>query len=308
MTTPGWTTALELRPDRSVSAGSKDALVAALARGADLRMYTEFVFEEHIEPGWTGDPGLRGPIREVIDFRETIVVDGRHSAGMTTLRQPLHPPFGFNGTDPKMAFFFYTSDGDQARANVLLGGAAAAGEPGTRVVNPTPADMPKMSPEEAFDLDTLGPSRNFVYDMETYRYVVRDDWEELLAHDSDGTVVRGSVDAIEEAQIAGRELKVAIRGLGAELARSVGLPDLDHEVISHLGSGFFHIGPRLYNALTHPIVRLAPAIPLRYRTGGWDVVWVHQRTDGQATVRRLDPYTHAWTDTRARFGARWFAR
>jgi hypothetical protein len=314
-TTHGWTTALELRPDRSIASGSTQALVDALARGADLRMYTEFVFEEHIEPGWTGDPRLRGPIREVIDFRETIIVDGRHAAGMTTLRQPLHPPFGFNGTDAKMAYFFYTSDADQARANLLIAGPEAdaarspgAPSPGGRVINPPAPDMPKMSPEEAFDLGTLGPSRNFVYEMDVYRFIVRDDWEEILAHDADGTVTGGSIDALEAAQIAGRELKVAIRGLAADVAASVSLPPVDHEIVTNLGSGFFHTSPRLYNALTHPIVRVAPAVPLRYRSRGWDLVWVHLRTDGRATVRRLDPWTQAWTDTPARLAARWFAR
>lgn len=316
MDTPhGWTVALELDPARRVAAGSKQALVDALARGADLRMYTEFVFEEHIEPGWTGDPSLRGLIREVIDFRQTIIVDGRHAAGMTTLRQPLHPPFGFNGTDAKMAYFFYTSDADQARANLLLAGpeadaARAPGAPmaGGHVTNPAPPDMPKMSPEQAFDLGTLGPSRTFVYDMEVYRFIVRDEWQEVLAHDVDGTPIRGSIDALEEAQVAGRELKVAIAGLGAELAERVGLPPVEHEIISDLGSGFFHVGPRLYNALTHPIVRVAPTVPLAYRSQGWDLVWVHLRTDGRATVRRLDPWTQTWTDTPARFAARWLAR
>ncbi len=310
----GWAIALELHPDRTVKVGSKEALVAALTRGADLRMYTEFVFEEHIEPGWIGDPSLRGLIREVIDFRQTIVVDGRHAAGLTTLRQPLHPPFGFNGTDAKMAFFFYTSDADQARANLLIAGpeadAARAGgvAPGGPVVNPPPPGMAKMSPEETFDLGTLGPSRNFVYDMETYRFIVRDDWQEILAHDADGTVTGGSMDALEAAQIAGRELKVAIGGLAAEVASSIGLPAIDHEVVSCVGSGFFHTGSRMYDALTHPIVRVAPAVPLRYRSRGWDLVWVHLRTDGRATVRRLDPLTQAWSDAPARFAARWFAR
>jgi len=310
----GWTTALELHPDRTVKAGSKEALVAALTRGADLRMYTEFVFEEHIEPGWTGDPSQHGLIREVIDFRQTIIVDGRHAAGMTTLRQPLHPPFGFNGTDAKMAYFFYTSDADQARANVLIAGpeadAARAGgvAPGGPAIDPPPAGMRKMSPEEAFDLGTLGPSRNFVYDMEVYRFIVRDDWEEIVAHDADGTVTGGSLDVLEAAQIAGRELKVAIRDLAADVASSIGLPAIAHEVVSNVGSGFFHTGPRLYNALTHPIVRVAPAVPLRYRSRGWDLVWVHLRTDGRAIIRRLDPLTHAWSDTPARFAARWFAR
>jgi len=313
-TTHGWTTALELHPDRTVKDGSKEALVAALARGADLRMYTEFVFGEHIEPGWTGDPSLHGLIREVIDFRQTIVVDGRHAAGMTTLRQPLHPPFGFNGTDAKMAYFFYTSDADQARANLLIAGpeadaARAAGiAPGGPTINLPHPGMDKMSPEEAWDLGTLGPSRNFVYHMEVYRFIVRDDWEEILAVDADGRVTGGSLDALEAAQIAGRELKVAIRGLAAEVADQVGLPAIDHEVISCVGSGFFHVGPRLYNALTHPIVRVAPAVPLRYRSRGWDLVWVHLRTDGQATVRRLDPLTQAWSDKPSRFATRWFAR
>ena len=58
-TPPGggpWSIALELAPDRSVRAGSKAALAAAIGRGADLRVYTEFVFEEHIVPGGNGDP------------------------------------------------------------------------------------------------------------------------------------------------------------------------------------------------------------------------------------------------------------
>ena len=77
--------------------------------------------------------------------------------------------------------------------------------------------MPKMSPEVVYDIGTTGPSRNFVYDMEVYRYFVRDDWQELLAHDAAGRVERGSIDAIEAAQIAGREIKVAIAGLAADL-------------------------------------------------------------------------------------------
>ena len=162
-------------------------------------------------PGGDGDPAHDGLIREVIDFRETLLLDGRHVAGITTLRQALHPPFGFNG-DPRMSFFLYQSDGRQACANVLFGDVPSDVRPGARGELPTPADMPKMSPEVVYDIGTTGPSRNFVYDMEVYRYFVRDDWEELLAHDADGRVVSGSIDAIEAAQIAGREIKVGIRG------------------------------------------------------------------------------------------------
>jgi hypothetical protein len=304
-----WSLALELAPDRSVRTGSKTALAAAIGRAADLRIYTEFLFEEHIIPGGNGDPSQDGLIREVIDFRETILVDGRHVGAITTQRQPLEPPFGFNGTEPKMSFFMYTSDGDQALANFVFAGVEGAPAPGERSVVPPPPDMPKMGVQEYFDLGTSGPSRNFVYDMETYRYFVRDDWEEVLAHDAHGTVTAGSFDGLEAAQIAGREIKVGIRDLATDLRRAGG-PEaaVAHEVFTPVGSGFLHTGPRIYAALTHPLVRVAASDPLRYGSGGWDVAWVFLRTDGQAVVRRLEPYTRTWEDRPGRFACRWFAR
>lgn len=303
----GWSTVLELAPDRSVVAGSKAALADAIRRGADLRIYTEFLYEEHIHPGG-GHPVWNGLIREVIDFRETILVADSYVAGITTLRQPLEPPHGFNGTDPKMSFFMYTMDGDQALANLVLGEATMPPvPPGGRVLEPTPPDMPKMSGQEFFDVGTTGPSRNFVYDMETYRYVVRDEWQEVLAHDPDGRVTSGSFAALEAAQIAGREVKVGIRDLGADLAPP-GTDASSHELFSLVGSGFVHVRAGLYVTLTHPLVRIATRIPIRYRTGNWDVAWVFLRTDGQARIRRIDPYTRAWEDRPARFACRWFVR
>jgi hypothetical protein len=305
-TVPGWKTVLELAPDRSVVAGSKAKLADAIRRGADLRIYTEFLYEEHILPGG-GDPALDGLIREVIDFRETLLIDDGYVAGITTLRQPLEPPHGFNGTDPKMSFFMYSMDGEQALANLVLGDVPGSVTPGERVVVPTPADMPKMGVQEFFDLGTSGPSRNFVYDMERYRFVVRDEWEEILAHDADGHVTGGSFAALEAAQVAGRELKVGIRDLGADLA-ATGEAVTSHETFSLLGSGFLHVGSGLYVTLTHPLVRIAASVPIRYRSGNWDVAWVFLRTDGEARVRRIDPYTREWEGRAARFSCRWFVR
>jgi hypothetical protein len=307
MPEPGWSMVLELAPDRSVTAGSKEALVAAIGRGADLRIYTEFLYEEHILPGGSEDRSLDGLIREVIDFRETLVVDDRYVTAITTLRQPLEPPHGFNGPDPKMSFFLYTMDGEQALANLVLDGPPASVAPGERAVVPTPDDMPKMGLQEYFDLGTTGPSRNFVYDMEVYRFFVRDEWTEILAHDADGRVTAGSFAALEAAQVAGREIKVGIRDLGADLTND-GVPSVAHETFTLVGSGFVHVRARLYVTLTHPLVRVAGAIPLRYRSGNWDVAWVFLRTDGQAQVRRIDPYTKGWSDRPARFACRWFAR
>ena len=311
-----WTCALQLRPDRSVAAGSFAALCDAIRRGADLRVYTEFVFEEHIVPGGDGVPEHNGLVREVIDFRETLLVDDRHAAGITTLRQPLHPPLGFNGRDPKMSYFLYNMDGQQACANLLLDAARLIGQPdsvsgpgrgqaqpGQQADVPAPADMPKMSPQSLFDQGTTGPSRNFIYEMEVYRFFVRADWEEVLAYDSAGCVTAGSFKALEAAQIAGREIRVGVRDLCADLG--AGPP---HEVFSHVGSGFVHAKARLYNALTHPLVRVAPAVPLLYASRNWDVAWVYLRTDGYACLRVLNPCTREFTDRDARFACRWFAR
>lgn len=301
----GWSCALELRPDRSVAAGSERQLAGAVSRGADLRIYTEFIFEEHIVPGGDGDASHNGLIREVIDFRETCLIDRSHVAAVTTMRQPIHPPFGFNGPQPRTAFFLYNMTGHQGCANVILDTTPPTAAPGGRRVVPTPAEMPKMRPETVFDEGTSAPSRNFIYDFEVYRFFVRDEWEEVLSHDERGGVVSGSFAALREAQIAGREFKVGVRGLCAGMS---GDTALDHEVFSLIGSGFLHEKPGLYNAVTHPLVRIAPGVPLQYGSGNWDVAWVYLATDGRAVVRRLDPYTRAWSDTPTRLACRWFVR
>jgi hypothetical protein len=167
--------------------------------------------------------------------------------------------------------------------------------------------MPKMGIQEFFDLGTTGPSRNFVYDMEVYRFFVRDEWREILAHDADGRVTSGSFAALEDAQIGGREIKVAVRDLGADLARA-GTAPASSETFTLVGSGFVHVRAGLYVALSHPLVRLATGIPIRFGSGTWDVAWIFLRTDGLARVRRLDPYAREWDDRAGRFACRWFAR
>ena len=60
--------------------------------------------------------------------------------------------------------------------------------------------------------------------------------------------------------------------LAADLAAGGGVPaSVRHEVFTPVGSGFVHTGPRVYAALTHPLVRIAAADPLRYASGSWDV-------------------------------------
>jgi hypothetical protein len=281
-------------------------LCAAISRGADLRVYTEFLHEEHVAPfsqTSAAAPENNGLIREVIDFRETILVDGRHAGGITLLRQPLEPTFGFNGRQPKMSFFLYNMDGRQACANLILDGSTRDTQPGARSEIPSPPDVPKMSRQEVLDAETTGPSRNFVYDMEAYRFFVRDEWTELLRHDAQGRVESGSFAAVEQAQIEGREIKVALRNVCADIGD--GPP---HEIFTLVGTGFVHTGRNFYEALSHPLVRVAPSVPLQYKSSGWDVTWVFTRTDGYAVLRTLDPYTRTFQDRETRLACRWFAR
>src|SRR5688572_22896796 len=178
-----WTCALELRPDRSVARGSDSALCDAVRRGADLRVYTEWTFEEHVAPDLAQpDPDDAGLVREVIDMRETILVEDRYAAGVTTLRQSILPILGFNPNGPnRMSFFMYGMDGQQAVASVSLDAdAKATADPGATRTEAPPARMPKMNATEWNDDGTNAPSRNFVYDFEVYRFFVRDDWRPVL--------------------------------------------------------------------------------------------------------------------------------
>lgn len=301
-----WQCALELNSHRTVIGGSDSELAAAIRRAADLRIYTEFLFEEHIVPGGDGNSEHEGLIREVIDFRETWLLDNRHVAGITTLRQPLHPPFGFNGTQPKLSLFLYNMTGEQGCANLLLDDTLPVA-PGLVENFPPPSDMPKMSAMQVFDGNTTGPSRNFIYDMETYRFFVRDDWEEVLSYSATGDIRHGSPELLEAAQQAGREIKVGIANLCQDLQPPAAAP-VPHEIFSLVGSGFYHVRSRLYNALTHPLVRLQPAIPARYGSQGWDISWVYLRSDGQGCRRTLNPLTRRFEDVPGRYACRWFAR
>ena len=297
-----WVCALELDARRAVVRGSPAGLAAAIQRGADLRIYTEFIHEEHIGP--TGRPESRDPSQSGL-MKEVITVyllGSAHVAGITMLRQPVEATLGFFGTQPKMSFFLYNMDGHQACASLVLDDQRAA-PPGQNRVAPTPADMPKMSPEERFDLGSTGPSRNFIYDMERYRYFVRDDWTEILAHEADGRVRRGSFAAIERAQDEGRDIKVAFAGLCADLGAGP-----EHEVFSVAGSTYLHTTRQSYATLAHPLVRVAPAVPLHYGSGKWDVAWVFVRTDGYVIQRVLNPYTRKFEDRPTRLACRWFAR
>lgn len=270
-----------------------------MRRGADLRIYTEFYHHEHIRPG-SGNHEL---LQEVSDFRTTYLVDNRWAAGIMTLRMPIDPPEGF-GTRPSMSFFLYNEDGTQAIARPFLDGVPTDGVPGPSPLDDH-SDMLKYHQHDGWDTGTNAPSSNFTYDFERFRYLVRDDWREVLSHDSEGRVVAGSLDDLIAAFCAGAEIKVGLSDLCADL----GGPDaLTHELFVHAGPGYYSTERRLFCVGTHPTVRVQPTIPLKYRSHGWDFGWLLVRTDGVVFKWLCDPYTLQFEKSEVRCAVRWFIR
>lgn len=294
---PGWQCVLELDEQRRIVSGSAEALCAAIGRGADLRIGTCFRHNEHIDPA-SDNPEL---IEEVAEFRVTYLLEGRWTAGIMTLRQPVGLPDSF-GPRPSMSFFLYNQDGTQAIARPHLDGVPAAGLPGPSPMADHP-DMPRYHQFDSWDAFTNAPSHNFVYDFGRFRFLVRDEWQQVCATAADGEVVSGSVAELAEAFAKGCEVKVGISGLGGDLGEGPA-----HEIFVQTHSGYYYTEQQLFIAGTHPLVRVAPSIPLRYGSGNWDCGWLLVRTDGQVKGLICNPYTLAFSRPSWRCPLRWFVR
>ena len=299
----GWTCVLERNPDRSVRSGSEDALVTAIRRGADLRIGTDFRHHEHIEPG-SGNTEL---VNEVSDFRVTCLLDDRWAAGFMTLRMPITPPERF-GPRPSMSFFLYNQNGQQAIARPHLDGASPRGEPGPATDSVLPGyHSPKYHEQDAWDTETNAPSANFIYDFDVYRFFVRDEWREVFAHSETGAPTEGTLDQLVAAFRTGSEVKVAIRGLCDDLGEPSSAA-MDHEVFVQCGPCYYNTERRIFSTGSQPVVRVAPAIPLRYRTRNWDFGWLMPRSDGFVARWLCDPYTLTFAKSDGRYAIRWFVR
>lgn len=292
-----WDCVLELASDRQVVSGSAQALAAAIGRGADLRIYTEFFHDEHIDTSSDNHEC----IREVAQFAVTYLVNHSWAAGIMSLRQPIELPVGF-GLRPSMSFFLYNQDGQQAIARPYLDGAPASGSHGPSP-DVAPPNMPKYHVQSSWDGQTNAPSQNFVYDFEVFRYFVGDRWRQVLAHDAQGRVESGSLDDLIDAVASGAPVKLAVAGLADDLV--IGQP-LPHEVFVEAGSTYYYTRQKQFMVGTHPIVRIKPAIPMRYESQAWDFGWLMVRTDGHLVYRRCDPYTLKFEDHASRHPVRWF--
>lgn len=297
-----WTCALELNENREVAAGSRDSLRDAIRRGADLRIYTEFRHNEHIDTSSENDE----LVREVAEFRQTYLIDDRWVAGIMTLRQPVDLVPGF-GPRPSMSFFMYNEDGRQAIARPHLDGIAATGTLGPSPSVQEDPSMPKGHQFDSWDVDTNAPSHNFIYDFGVFRFWVRDAWQEVYSHTDDGTVLSGSVDDLGDAFSAGATVKVGIRGLCGDL-ESDGEEALDHETFIHTNSCYYYTEQKIFRGATHPLVRVKPGVPMEYTSGGWDAGWAVARNDGNVALRLVNPYTLRFRDTEGHNAIRWFVR
>ena len=294
-----WRLVLELDASRKVCDGKPDALVDAIRGGADLRVLTEFIHNEHIDPDSDNDE----LVREVCDFQITYLLDDRWVAGIMQLRQPIDLPVGF-GVRPSMSYFLYNQDGEQAIARPYLDGQTAVGQFGPTPV-PDHAGRSKFVQHDNWDDGTNAPSRNFIYDFEVFRYIVRDDWHQVLEHDDTGDIMSGSVDALADAFTNGRQVKLGVRGLCNNLTPN-SENKIDHEVFIHASSCYYYTDQKLFIAATNPLIRVRPAIPLQYTSQAWDITWLMARTDGITVHRRVNPYTLKFDELRGHYAMRWF--
>ena len=302
---PLWEAALELSAERAIASGSERALADAIRRGASLRIYTEFRHNEHLDPA-SDNAEI---VQEVSDFRVTYLVDDHWTAGIMSQRMPIASPSGF-GPRASMSFFMYNQDGQQAIARPYLDGPPATGAPGPAPVD-AHDDMPKYCEQDRYDDDTNAPSSNFIYDFEVYRFLVSDVWRQVYAHSDQGEPLSGSLDALTEAFAGGCDVKVAVRGLCADLAPSPTedpADAVDHEVFVECGPCYYSTERRIFFAGSQPVVRVQPAIPLWYRSRNWDFGWLMVRADGLVARWLCDPYTLEFRKSEQRCAIRWFVR
>lgn len=292
-----WFCALTLDEDRNVVTGNYEMLAAAVAQAADVRCYTTFDYGEHMAA-----PGSEvGLVQEMMNFPVTYWLDGGRVAGIQTTRYPADCSLGFQPY-PSLSFFMYNDNGQFGVARPYLDG---------RKGKATLVDEDQLGPKyhilERFDDETPCPSENALYQFGEYRWWVRDNWEKVLSHEGDGTVLSGSLRALQDAFRSGKEIKVGVRDLCATLVRE-GEEVVKHEVFVQMSPVYNHQAQGFLGGESQPIVRVAPSVPMRYQPENWNYGWILPRTDGVVHQLIINPYTHAFIRTQCRCAVRWFVR
>ncbi len=288
---------LELSSALEITAGSPEQLNAALMRGADLKIETIFRHNEHVDV----TSSVQDHVRENSEFPATIVVDGQWAAGFMTVRQPAEVPTGF-GPRASLSLFMYNQDGTQALARPHLDGGAITGEKG-RDESPVHGGLAKMRHISRYDQGTNAPSVNFVYEFSGFRYMVNDCYRLLCSVSPEGDLLSGEKAALWDAVRRGADIKIGISGLCGSLP---GAKALEHTIYIRAGFLYHYQESGFLCAETHPFVRVAVDIPLRYATDNWDYCWAFVRTDGHCELMRMDPYTLEFTKLPGAYGLSFF--
>jgi len=287
---------LTLDSKRNVIGGSKEALRQAIAEGGDLRIYTLFRHNEHIDT----QSDNHELIDEVSDFRVTWLVDNRWVAGGMNLRMPVVPP-GIFGERPSWSFFLYNEDGSQAIARPFLDGKTIIPPTGEFPAS-SPQNMPKYTTFSEFDRYTNAPSQNFIYHFDEYRFFVSDDWTEIYAHDENGKITAGDFGEFIQAFRNGREFKAAIRDFDKAPE------DLTYELFTHLGSGYYNTESGSFCINSQPVIVIRSAIPMRYQSENWFFGNMIIKNNGEIIFWRCNPYTMQYDKITRRCAIRYFVK
>ena len=290
-----WKCVLKLDKARKIIEGSTGALAAAVKQGADMRISTTFNYSEHMsEPD-----SSEGLVRELMKFPVSYWLDGDHSAGIQTTRYPADCSFGFLDL-PSLSFFLNNDNGQNGIARIYLDG-----KPRERSTPKSEETLYKIF--DSSDSGTIYPSENFSYEFDHYCWWVNDSWQQVLFHDSDGKVIQGSLEALQDAQRNGRRLKVGVRNLCADLAQPDDTP-LNHEVFVELHSIYSHEDSGFLGGESDPIIRVAPSVPLKYKSHCWNYGWILPRTDGIVHHLITDPAEKKFIRKEGRYAIKWFVQ
>lgn len=296
--------ALELDMKRNIVSGSEDKLKKAIKNAANLRVYTEFRHNEHIDTSSNNNQ----LIRETSDFPATYLIDDKWVAAMMTLRQPVTLPDRF-GEKPSMSYFMYNQSGLQSLARPFLDGAGSyetVGKPPAEMFGGGKEEKPMklMNFINKCGENTNAPASNFIYDFYSYKFLVQDNWTEVLSHDAEGNVVSGSPKTLEEASLEGYDIKVGITGIceGVFGVENV----INHEVFIETGPHYYYTETGFMIAETRPFVRVIPEIPMTYKDKNWDFGWAIVRSDGHVAGLWYNPYTLKYHRTYSNHAIRWF--
>lgn len=297
---------LALDMQRKIVDGSPEQLRKATKNAANLRIYTEFKHNEHIDTSSDNDE----MIREVSDFPATYLIDDQWACGIMTLRQPVTLPDRF-GERASMSFFMYNENGLQACARPFLDhhGYVECGDlPPTAMFNSGKEEKPMIHMHEIDDIQDSANSniRNFIYDFYSYKFLVQDDWTEVLSHDENGNVISGSAKVLDEASSAGYDIKVGISGICNTLCGEN--EKIKHELFIETGPHYYYSKTGFMVVETRPFVRVRPEIPMTYKKNNWDFGWTIARSDGHVAGLFYDPYTLKIHRTYSKHAMRWFVR